>query len=287
MARFGSVGSQFFDGNGDPLSGGKLYFYEPGTTTEKTTYSNEALSVANSNPVVLDAEGRQGDIFFSGTARCILKDADDVQIDDKDPVGASVSSGEFAAWNENESCDTNDIRRGSDDRYYVSIIDNNTGNDPTSTSGYWMEARLNNVYSASYTYTSGAIAIASDKNLYISLVDSNVGNNPLTSPTEWRNLTGSLEIITTEKVAAFNASSGYHYLIDTSGGAFPMTLPASPYEGDLISCSDYGQALDTYNLTVARNGNKIMGLSEDMVVDEKNVSFALLYVDTNKGWVLI
>ena len=287
MARLGSIGTQYFDDNGDPLSGGLMYFYESGTTDAKTTYSDEALAVANPNPVVLDAAGRQPNIFFYGTARCILKTSAGVQVEDRDPVGNAISNAEFSAWNANASYDENDIVRASDDRYHMSVINTNTGNDPTSTTGYWMEVRLNNVYSSAYTYSSGAIVIASDKNLYISLVDSNVGNSPLTSPAEWRNVTSTMEMVTTPKTANFTASRGKHYLIDTSGGAFTVTLPASPYASDVVSFSDYGQSFDTYNLTVGRNTYKIMGLSEDMTVDQKNISFALLYSGTTKGWVLV
>ena len=57
-ALFSSTETQWFDDDGDPLSGGKLYFYEPGTTTAKDTYTTSALDTANTNPVVLDANGR-------------------------------------------------------------------------------------------------------------------------------------------------------------------------------------------------------------------------------------
>lgn len=46
-----------FDTNGDPLSGGLLYTYAAGTTTPLATYTTRAGDVANSNPVVLDANG--------------------------------------------------------------------------------------------------------------------------------------------------------------------------------------------------------------------------------------
>jgi len=49
---------QFFDNSGQVLSGGLLYTYSPGTTTPKTTYTDENLSVPNSNPIVLDSAGR-------------------------------------------------------------------------------------------------------------------------------------------------------------------------------------------------------------------------------------
>src|SRR5688572_5615468 len=49
---------QFMDNAGEPLSGGLLYTYAPGTTTNKTTYTDENLSVPNANPIVLDSAGR-------------------------------------------------------------------------------------------------------------------------------------------------------------------------------------------------------------------------------------
>lgn len=48
----------FYDANGDPLNGGKLYTYACGGTTNQATYSDEAVSVANANPVVLNSAGR-------------------------------------------------------------------------------------------------------------------------------------------------------------------------------------------------------------------------------------
>ena len=53
------------DGNGDPYPGAKLYTYEAGTTTPLATYSDRALTSANANPVVADADGRFGRIFFA------------------------------------------------------------------------------------------------------------------------------------------------------------------------------------------------------------------------------
>ena len=49
---------QFFDNNGDPLAGGKLYTYEAGTTTPLATYTDEGGGTANTNPVILDSAGR-------------------------------------------------------------------------------------------------------------------------------------------------------------------------------------------------------------------------------------
>lgn len=87
MSRMQSLDLQFFDEEGVPLAGGKLTFYEPGTTTLASTYSDSALSVANSNPVILGADGRQPDVFFDGQRKVELRDANDVLIETWDPVG--------------------------------------------------------------------------------------------------------------------------------------------------------------------------------------------------------
>ena len=46
------------DNDGNPLSGGKVYFYSAGTSTPLDTYTSSALTSANANPVVLDSAGR-------------------------------------------------------------------------------------------------------------------------------------------------------------------------------------------------------------------------------------
>jgi hypothetical protein len=54
--------ARFFDANGDPLSGGLLYSYAAGTSTPLSTYTTRAGSIANANPVVLNANG-EADIW--------------------------------------------------------------------------------------------------------------------------------------------------------------------------------------------------------------------------------
>lgn len=43
--------------DGTPAAGYKVFFYEPGTTTKKTTYTTTNQTVANTNPVILDSDG--------------------------------------------------------------------------------------------------------------------------------------------------------------------------------------------------------------------------------------
>ena len=56
---------QFFDANGDPLVGGKLYTYAAGTTTPLASYTDSTGLIANTNPIVLDSRG-EANVWLSG-----------------------------------------------------------------------------------------------------------------------------------------------------------------------------------------------------------------------------
>lgn len=73
---------QFTDGNGAPLAGGTVAFYIPNTLTPKTTWNDQTLTVANTNPVTLDAYGRAA-IWGKGNYRQIVKDIFNNQIWDR------------------------------------------------------------------------------------------------------------------------------------------------------------------------------------------------------------
>ena len=74
---------QAFDSNGDPLSGGLLYTYAPGTTTNKATYPTiadaTAQTNANANPIVLDSRG-ECSIVLRGETKLVLKTSAGVTI---------------------------------------------------------------------------------------------------------------------------------------------------------------------------------------------------------------
>jgi hypothetical protein len=50
--------SGLIDASGDPLSGGKVWTYEAGTSTLKNTYTDQAMSANSTNPIILDSRGK-------------------------------------------------------------------------------------------------------------------------------------------------------------------------------------------------------------------------------------
>lgn len=85
LSPVGGAGAQFFDNNGNPLTGGKLYTYLAGTTTPQVTYTTSAGNVAHANPIVLDAAGRvssSNEIWLADNLiyKFVLKDSNDVLI---------------------------------------------------------------------------------------------------------------------------------------------------------------------------------------------------------------
>lgn len=51
-------GVQFFDDDGDPLNGGKVYVYATGTSTPVSAYRDADLTTPHASPITLDAAGR-------------------------------------------------------------------------------------------------------------------------------------------------------------------------------------------------------------------------------------
>jgi microcystin-dependent protein len=83
---------QFFNSNGQPLVGGKLYTYAAGTTTPLATYQDNTGTTLNSNPVILNGRG-EANIWLTGAAyKFRLTDANDVEIWTVDYISGSVSA---------------------------------------------------------------------------------------------------------------------------------------------------------------------------------------------------
>jgi len=88
----------------------------------------------------------------------------------------------------------------------------------------------------------------------------------------------------TVKTANYTAVAGDRVLADTSGGAWTLTLPASPAVGDEIHILDSTASFDTNNLTVARNSLKLQAGTADLTLTTENTGIGLVYMSSTYGW---
>ena len=106
----------------------------------------------------------------------------------------------------------------------------------------------------------------------VSLGSSDVAAEPI----DYTVVTTAQTLINGAKVAA-----------DTTAGAFTLTLPATPSNGDTITVLDYAGTFDTNNLTIARNGSNIESLAEDMTCNVEDAAFTLVFVGSTVGWKVV
>jgi len=104
-------GFQFFTTTGLPLNGGYLYTYQAGSTTPATTYSDNAGTIANTNPIQLGTDGRpQVEIWltYGINYKFVLADSANAVIQTYDNLygiigvqgtsGTSIPTGLISLW---------------------------------------------------------------------------------------------------------------------------------------------------------------------------------------------
>jgi hypothetical protein len=99
----------------------------------------------------------------------------------------------------------------------------------------------------------------------------------ITGPNLSAYIESSFTIVTGDGSTTFSAVSNQRYGVNTSAGSITVNLPSAPATGDAIFFADAGGAFSTNNLTIGRNGNTIMGLSENMTISTNNSSTGLFY----------
>ncbi len=164
----------------------------------------------------------------------------------------------------------------------------NASNAATSASAAVATAGAT-VYSGVATYDYPDVVIGSDGHTYRCLGTGVTGDNPVGSVTgDWLCITLNVQVQVNTATGNTTADDGEYYGVDTSGGAVTLTLPASPVAGlSFVGVYDPTGDWSTNNCTVARNGNSIMGLAEDLTCDLAYAGFVLRYVGSaNGGWRL-
>jgi hypothetical protein len=102
LSSFGGVAAQFFDNNGIPLAGGKIFSYFAGTTTPAAVYTDASGNAAHPNPIILNSAGRVpgGEIWQPGNTnyKFVLTTSDDVLIGTFDNIG-TIAAGSASVAN--------------------------------------------------------------------------------------------------------------------------------------------------------------------------------------------
>lgn len=222
----------FLDNNGLPLSSGCVYFYVPGTTTPKATYQNSGQTVANTNPVQLDAAGR-AIIYGTGTYRQIVRASNGtitpcspagVQIWDQLTASTDSSATIFAgasAGTPNAITVTAPGFSGTDGQVINYISTNtNTAAATFNPSGFGAVPIVRDSATGPAALTGGELVATNAVSL---IYDATAGTFHILSPVTWPNA-GGVPVGTTIDVRGFTAPTSYAF---TYGQAISRTTYAA------------------------------------------------------------
>jgi hypothetical protein len=209
------AGWQFFDANGVPLSGGKLYTYAAGTTTPQTTYTSISGVVANENPIILNSEGRVSGtnevwLDIAVAYKLILKTSADVQLwsaDDLSGIAGLGSALPVASGGTGVSSNT----------AYAVLCGGTTATNPIQS--------IASVGTAGQVLTSnGAGALPTMQASFLSGMIILWSGSVASIPTGWLLCNGSSS--TPDLRNRFVVGAGSTYAVDATGGSANATLPS-------------------------------------------------------------
>lgn len=195
LSPFAGVGAQFFDNNGNILSGGKLYTYTAGTTTPQATYTDSTGGTPNTNPIVLNAAGR--------TAQAIW-------------LTEGVSYKFVLMTSTNVVIGTYDNVAGVNDFSVVGIQWSNISGTPTTLSGYGITDALSTATAAT-TYAP----IASPTFTGTALIPDNAPSNT-NYPIGYRDAPQNSKTVNYALIASDAGKS-----IVMNGSSLTLTIPAN------------------------------------------------------------
>jgi hypothetical protein len=90
-----------------------------------------------------------------------------------------------------------------------------------------------------------------------------------------KNIIKNVQVISTNTTAAA-------FIVYVIVSNLTLTLPASPTVGTQIHFSNRS---DTTTPVIARNGQNIMGIAENLILDNVNAFGTLVYADATRGWI--
>jgi hypothetical protein len=107
--------------------------------------------------------------------------------------------------------------------------------------------------------------------------------DPSADATNWALASAALPQLVAVAGTTQTAVANGHYSLDNAAVS-TLTLPAAPTAGDAVWVTASNGRADNI---VARNGQKIMSLAEDMTLDGVYRTASLRYINATVGWVLV
>lgn len=175
------------------------------------------------------------------------------------------------------------------------VIGFDSNGKPTITSATWL---YRGPWASSTAYVQNDVVLVADDGLYIG-VSSHTSASVFATDVaagRWVKVIDLAEVsravrkfqIVTAAMSPFTAAAGSDLMVDVSGGAVTIRLPAAPTLQDQpVSIVHLDGPIATNAITVDRNGGRIMGLAENMFVTDSNAAFELAFSDTLRGWRLV
>jgi len=298
--RFYEPIARIFTNAGAVGVGYKYFFYQTGTTTPVTTYQNAGLTVANTNPVLSDANGRFPEIWYSDLSqlKLIVKDSSNNTIETVDPVGetdAAVSLNDFdvrptSYWG---------LTAGTSTAY--TLVANPTISAYNNTQTFVIQPHLDCGNSPTlaidglsvlnwkkYTQQGTKVALkandlrASQRYFCINDGVDIVCLNPSSLPI----LSGSATALTIATGAVTLTNNSGSYVLDTEGAAATDNL-------DTINGGQDGQVIyvrsanSSRDITLTTSGNIVPMGNVSNKIKDTNIVIGLRYDSSLSKWVAI
>jgi len=195
MSRFTNPVPQFFLDDGAIASSGRMYFYEnKNYAALKATYSKSDNTVPNTNPLILDGQGRVPACFGEGlySVKFYAANPENTSSDGalqwtRDDVSLSELTGQWELWNAAETYEVGEFAKDPADGNYYKLFGAPTskGEQPSTTLTKWEMVYFLTGFNTNKTYNENDIVVDGGF-IYRSLEDDNEDTPP---SSKWANIT--------------------------------------------------------------------------------------------------
>jgi len=104
---------------------------------------------------------------------------------------------------------------------------------------------------------------------------------------KWGSIGGGLTPTTIKTANGYTATSNDLVRCDTTSGAFSITFPTSPTDGDIIGVVDITGNFNTANLTINRGGTTTIESDTSLILDMNGTYVSFVYSSTGTNWKLL